>query len=274
MNRSKKKISKIKLTAEKKTLLITLFAKAADYKAKNSILHDRKAYQIASQFDVDLTGLDDSTHNEITAVRAKELDDWVKDFIRKEKECVVLNLGCGLDSRVLRLRPPSTVSWFDVDYPVVINLRKKFFSSYKNYHMVSSSINEARWLEKLPGGLPVMVVADGVLEYLTEIEVKQLLNRLTKKFAHGEIAFDIMNSFALNMGREELKKTMGAEHKWAVDDLSDVDRLDPDLKRIRAISVFDSKYVKKVPFEDRVICDGSKLDPKFSNMLRLLLYRF
>jgi O-methyltransferase involved in polyketide biosynthesis len=270
-----RKIRKIKLTAEKRTLLITLFAKAADYQSKNSILKDRKAYEIASRFDVDLAQINESSHNEVTVVRAKQLDDWLSAFIKKHRNCAVLNLGCGLDSRVMRIHPPSTVRWFDVDYPVVINLRKRFFSNKKNYHMVSSSITESRWLERIPAEVPAIIVADGVLEYLTEAEVKQLLNRVTQKFPHGQIAFDVMNSFAQNMGREELQRTMGAVHKWAVDDLVDVDKLDPDLKRMKAMSVFESKHIKKVTFKDQVIYDRSKkLDPKIVGMLRLLLYRF
>ena len=36
-------IKKITLTEEKETLLITLYAKAMDYRSNRSILHDRKA---------------------------------------------------------------------------------------------------------------------------------------------------------------------------------------------------------------------------------------
>jgi len=38
-----------------------------------------------------------------------------------------------------------------------------------------------------------MIVAEGVLEYLTAEEVKMPLNRLTDYFSHGVITFDVMN---------------------------------------------------------------------------------
>lgn len=271
------KIRKIKLTAEKKTLLITLFAKSEDYKSKNSILNDKKAFQIASRFELGQEKeSNESSHNTITVVRARQLDDWVSNFINEHKLCTILNLGCGLDTRVTRIDPPSTVSWYDVDYLEVISMRRKFYSKNRdNYHMIASSITEERWMEKIRGDVPVMTIAEGVLEYLTEADVKKLLNRLTTKFSRGEIAFDVMNLSAIKMGRDELKKVMGAEHKWAVNDISDVDKLDSKIERIEAISVFDSKYMAKVDRNERVVYESSlKVDPKFREMIRLLRYKF
>jgi O-methyltransferase involved in polyketide biosynthesis len=268
------KIRKIELTAEKKTLLITLLAKSQDYKSKNSILNDKKAFQIASRF-VGLGHEKESSHNKITVVRARQLDEWVEDFIKEHKKCTVLNLGCGLDTRVTRIDPPSTVSWYDVDYPEVITLRSKFYSNAENYRMISSSIVEEKWLEEIPEDAPVMVVAEGVLEYLTESDVKKLLNRLTLKFRNGEIVFDVLSSAAIKMGKEELKKTMGAEHKWAVDDLSGVDKLNLKITRIDAISVFDTKYMRKIESKERAVYESAiEKDPKFREMARLLRYKF
>jgi O-methyltransferase involved in polyketide biosynthesis len=272
--KSTNKPNKIKLTAEKKTLLLTLYAKAIDYNSKNSILKDKKAYEIASAFDYDPKKLNEFGHNEITVVRAKQLDDWIEHFIKAHKNCVVLNLGCGLDSRVTRIKPHNGVIWFDVDYPEVIKLRKNFYSDNNRYHMISSSIIKQKWLEKIPKNQETMIVAEGVLEYIAEPDVKTLLNRLTERFSHGEIAFDVMNSFAVKMGRKELKRTMGAEHKWAVDNVNDVDKMDPDLKRIEVLSVFESKYMRKVPVKYDMFHSSVKLVPHLRNLMRLLHYKF
>jgi O-methyltransferase involved in polyketide biosynthesis len=37
----------------------------------------------------------------------------------------VLQLGCGLDSRIYPVNPPPEVTWFDVDYPEVIGVRRR-----------------------------------------------------------------------------------------------------------------------------------------------------
>ena len=91
---------------------------------------------------------------------------------------------------------------------------------------------------------PALIIAEGVFEYLTEDEVKTLLNRITNHFNHGEIIFDVMNSFAIKSGKEKLKQTTGAVHKWAVDDVSNVDALNPKLKRVESLSLFKSPFMQ------------------------------
>lgn len=117
---------KINLTKEMETLLITLQAKAKDSFSKHSILHDKKAADILQMIDYDFEKL---SHfgNEMMVIRAKQLDTWLQEFIKKQPDAIVLNLGCGLDTRIVRINPPSTIQWFDVDFPEVIDLRKSFF---------------------------------------------------------------------------------------------------------------------------------------------------
>jgi hypothetical protein len=59
--------------------------------------------------------------------------------------------------------------------------------------------------------------------------------------------FGEMNSFAIQSEKESLQKTTGAIHKWAVDDISEVDNMNVNF---------------------------ASLFPKFKNMMRLMRYRF
>jgi hypothetical protein len=43
------------------------------------------------------------------AVRAKRLDEAVRRFVTRHADAVVLDLGAGLDGRIFRVDPPSTV---------------------------------------------------------------------------------------------------------------------------------------------------------------------
>lgn len=264
---------KINLSEEKETLLITLQAKALDSRSKNPILDDKMAEKILRMIDYDFEKIK-HFGNEIMVIRAKQFDTWLHEFIKKHPDETVLNLGCGLDTRISRINPPATVRWFDVDFQEVIELRNSFFSNKEGYEMIPSSVTELSWLEQIPRNKPAMIIAEGILEYLSEDEVKDLLNRLTSHFPHGQIAFDIMNSFAINSGKNQLKETTGAVHKWAVDDIHDVDKLDSKLNRITNFSIFKSKFIHKLPFKTRFIYTLMSYIPSFRNMMRLLLYRF
>jgi len=113
------KTHKIHLTEEKETLLITLQAKALDSRSKHPILNDKKAEAILRMLDYDFEKIN-QFGNEIMVMRAKQMDTWLEAFIGQHPDATVLNLGCGLDTRINRIQPPSTVSWYDVDFPEVI----------------------------------------------------------------------------------------------------------------------------------------------------------
>ena len=70
---------------------------------------------------------------------------------------MVIHLGCGLDARITRVQPFSSIAWFDIDYPDVISLRKEFYSETNEYKMIASSITAQNWLETIPADRPANI---------------------------------------------------------------------------------------------------------------------
>lgn len=266
---------KIKLTDEKETLFIPLYGKALDYRSKNSILNDRTANDIVGKLDIDITK-HNLMGNKIFAVRAKQYDKWTNDFITKNKNAVVVHLGCGLDARITRVKPPISITWFDIDYPEVIAWRKKFYSETNEYKMIESSITAQNWLKAIPSDRPVFIMAEGVFEYISEEEIETLFQRLTNHFSYGQIAFDIMNSSAVISGNKRLKKTTGAIAilKWSVDNINEVDKLNSKLKRAEVLPLINSIFTKELSFGFRFILKLIGLSSKRKNEMRLLRYDF
>ncbi|HEX2696722.1 MAG TPA: class I SAM-dependent methyltransferase [Anaerolineales bacterium] len=264
----------IHLTKVQETMLITLYAKAIDNRSRKPILHDAKADELVGMIDYDFTKLNSWGNDNLIVVRAKQYDVWIQEFIKANPACVILNLGCGLDTRVTRINPPATVRWFDVDFPDVIQLRKNFYADRPGYQMIASSVTDPAWLVDIPTGRPVMIVAEGVLEYLTADEVKILLNRLTDRFSRGVVTFDVMNSFAIQSAKSAKDEPTAGLHKWEVNHIGEVDALDSKIKRDKAISLFQSPYVGKLPIGYHLLYSTMALVPKFRNMIRLLHYQF
>ncbi|HTE08874.1 MAG TPA: hypothetical protein VK628_08905, partial [Flavitalea sp.] len=126
----------------------------------------------------------------------------------------------------------------------------------------------------IPTDRPALIIAEGLVEYLTADEVRTLLHRLTGHFHHGQIIFDVMNSFAINAGKKKLKESTGAVHKWAVDDIKEVDQLNPELKRMDAIPIFDSPYASELSRGLRFMINIFSVFSSYRNLMRLLRYRF
>jgi O-methyltransferase involved in polyketide biosynthesis len=265
---------KVDLRGAPATMLITLYAKALDYRSPHPILNDERADQIVHMIDYDferVTGFGDSV---MMAIRARQYDEWLKEFLARHRDAVVLNLGCGLDTRVSRIDPPASVRWFDVDFPEVIDLRKKFYADGSNYKMLAASLGDERWLGEVPRELPAGVVAEGVFEYMIVDDVRALLNRLTNHFAEGQVIFDCLSSFAVKSGRTELETKTGAVHKWAVDDIREVDALEPRLRRINDLSLVRTRYRRELSWGYRLLFAAASLVPRSRDLHRLLRYEF
>jgi O-methyltransferase involved in polyketide biosynthesis len=140
--------------------------------------------------------------------------------------------------------------------------------------MLGSSITEPDWLAVIPNDRPTLVLAEGVLEYLTEADVKTLFNRLTAHFAYGQLLFDVMNGQAIRSVQAQFRDEGGAIHKWAVDDLKAVDMLDARLKRLTALSLFESTYMRQLPWVYRGIYGAVGWLPGYKTMMRLCRYAF
>lgn len=207
------------------TMLGTLYLRAYDYRSPGlSVLGDRAAAEAVDRIEYDFArmrrAMHPRTNQYVVALRARRFDRWAVDFLARHPGAVVLHLGCGLDSRVFRVDPPDTVAWFDVDVPQVMELRRKIFAERPGYRMLASSITDPGWLEEIPPGRPTLIVAEGVLMYLTESEVRTLLTRLTDRFPSGELTFDGVPPWALRITKIQ---------KWGTRDAHELERWNPHL---------------------------------------------
>lgn len=54
------------------------------------------------------------------------------------------------------------MTWYDIDYPEVIDVRGKLFPERENYRMIGSSVTAPEWLEQVPADLPTLIVSEGL----------------------------------------------------------------------------------------------------------------
>src|SRR5690349_22459517 len=179
--------AKIQFTKEKETMLMTLSGRAIQSRWKNPILRDPWAEEAMRHIDYDLSrqltgvaswGMWKDIGPTVVATRAATFDQLTNQYLAGHPDAVVIQVGCGLDSRVFRVNPPASVEWFDVDYPDVIDLRRQLFPEREAYHLIGAPLDDLRWLDKVPRGRPGLLLAEGVLHYLSEAEVKALINAI------------------------------------------------------------------------------------------------
>ncbi|ACL16450.1 class I SAM-dependent methyltransferase [Methanosphaerula palustris] len=229
---------KIQLKKENETYLITLYGKALDSRTKNPILNDTFADAVIRKIDFDFEKLKTPKGAEVSLpVRAKHFDGWTREFLAAHPDSIVLNLGCGLDSRVFRIDPPAGIRWYDVDLPDVIELRRHLYPECHDCFLIGSSVTDPGWLDSIPGDRPVIVVAEGLLQYLTEQDVIALFSRITGKFPKGQIIFD---AYSLNMIRFVMLLAAARRSRpsllWGMGDPRKLETAVPRLRLVTEIS--------------------------------------
>lgn len=95
----------------------------------------------------------------------------------------------------------AVVQWFDIDVPQVIDLRRKLYDDSDGYRMIGSSVTDPGWLEQVPADRPALVVAEGLLMYLSETQVRELLQRPTDRFSTGELLADLLSPWGPRLPR-------------------------------------------------------------------------
>ncbi len=268
---------KVNFTEEKETLLITLYCKAMQSQSKNPILQDAWAEDAVSRIEYDFSKLKVGLYrSQWIAIRSKKFDMITSKYLSENPDSTVLHLGCGMDSRIFRVNPPVCAHWYDLDYPEVIELRRRLYRDRAGYDMIGSSLADLDWLNNLPKDRPAIIIAEGVTMYLTEEIMKRLLNRLTDWFPHGEIAFDTLSrGFIKWLGKNASNaRATGATFGWGINDPQDVKSIEPRLDVVMEFKTTDLPEYSKIPLGIRMLTRFMDVVPALRRMHVPLVYRF
>lgn len=263
----------VHLTGEEETLLITLYAKA--YGCPRAFFDDEKARQIIEQIDYDFDSLKVPTGTRLTVcLRARRLDDYLRDFLARNPRGTVLHLGCGLDSRCARVQA-AEAQWYDLDLPEVISIREKLFEQSDSYHMIPASVTDFEWMETItPQNQGVFVVAEGLMMYLGEAGVKSLVLKLQEQFPGCELAFDAFSTLtARNVKHHRSLKKTGAVVAWGVDDPREIETWGEGIRLKEEWFFTQAEEIRYLSFGDRLMFRISSLFNVAKKAHRILYYQ-
>ena len=139
-------------------------------------------------------------HDEVAVIlRMNKFDSIVRDFLMRNPQAVVVHLGCGLDTRFERV-DNGQVEWFDLDIPDVMAFRESLIPIRKRrYHSFATSAFDDGWLAEVSlfKPRPFMFMAEGVLPYFEEAQVKSLFFKLLEHFPGSELVCDAHTPFVI-----------------------------------------------------------------------------
>lgn len=176
------------------------------------ILHDEAALALKGKLPKEVT--ENDTQSQYTylasASRSANMDRYIRDFLERKPNGIVVQLGCGLETTFFRNDNGKT-KWVGVDLPNVIEYRKTLLPESEREKLISADAFSETWMAEIrkeEGDVPILVTASGFFYYFEEERVLGLLRMLA---SHGEveIVFDAVNRSGMNRMRKKWMKKVG-----------------------------------------------------------------
>ncbi len=264
----KKIIPKLKGVPE--TMLISLRGRYLETKTKDGIINDPKSVEILDKIEHNFSSAKDIATNiqKGTSIRTQIIDELTQNFLEKHKDALVVNLGCGLDTRFQRL-DNNSVLWFDLDVPEAIELRKHFFEETDRFKFISKSVLDFSWIDDVPKNKPTLFIAEGLLMYFDEDEVKSIFKKISQEFPDSEMILEAMSPFIVKIKKHPALKDLNVSFKWGVKSGKELEEWGLGINFIKEDYFFD-RFRSKIPFSYRIIT----LIPAFKKMMKIIHIKF
>jgi O-methyltransferase involved in polyketide biosynthesis len=193
---------------------------------------------MVAELDYDFTKFDGAPTLLASVLRTLLIDHWVRPF--RATGGTVIEIGAGLNTRFERL-DDGRLHWVDIDLPDSMRLRHRFFNETDRRRMLAASFLDDSWVAAVQQQPPpYFFIAEGVLPYFSEPEVRQALQRVAHHFPGARFAFDSASrALVAGQDRPSLKKKVDASFVWACDRPRDIEKWAPGLRLRESRTLLD-----------------------------------
>lgn len=222
----------VKLGDVQETMLIPLAIKASETMRKKARICDKKAVEMVRELGIDTSKYDKFMSHEGVVARTIMFDRSLKAYLERYPDAVCINLGCGLDSRFLRV-DNGTLLWYDIDLTDVIAVRRRFFKEQERVHMIAGSILDSGWTQQIEKGRKVILIAEGLLMYFSREQVRTLLEVISRAFPDYVLLAELMPVAAAKMSsHHDTVKHTRAVFAWGTESGKELEKICPGLKLV------------------------------------------
>jgi O-methyltransferase involved in polyketide biosynthesis len=243
------------LNAVAQTLLIPLYIRAMESQRPDALIRDPKALELVGQIDYDFSGVERPKNDQVSfLLRMREFDRLAREFLAEHPDGVIVDLGCGLNTRFERV-DNERFEWYGLDLPEVIELRKELLDETPRCHLIGCSVLDFRWMDALSGqpGRPILFLAEAMLVYLEENDVKRLVQTLAERFPGAELVSDAYSPMVV---RYHSTPPIIPRPHWGLKDDRDVETWAPGIRLLGQWYYFDKpeprlgafQLIRYIPF--------------------------
>ena len=207
-------MSELKKDSVERTLCIPLWSRAIAVKKLPQILPDRDATRILAEmgekkppsvlYNLQCAAL-------AGAVRQHDFACEIREYLKDHPRAAIVELGAGL-SCLRRQIGNEANPWLNVDFPDVIACREKYIPTGRLEKNAACDITDHAWFDEVAFEKEngVVILAAGVMHYLTYEAVTELIRDMAERFPGGLFVFDFVSEKGVSGGNTQIKLTKNA----------------------------------------------------------------
>ena len=187
-----------KLGVVEDTLFVPMLGRIYASEHCPQILYDKKALELKNKLPLDL--IKQNKQNQYTllasASRSANMDRFIRSFLERRPDGVIVQLGCGLETTYYRCDNGRT--------------RELLPELERETYLAGDAFSED-WIRQVRTEFPdapILVTAGGLFHYFEENKVVALL-RTMGQFGNMEVVFDTVNKKGMAMMQKKYMKQVG-----------------------------------------------------------------
>jgi len=265
---------KVDLDGVQRTLFMPVWARAVETQKDSPILIDKTAVRIIDTVDYDFSPMFQNIPelSQISWIaRCMRFDRIVNEFIKEHPNGTIVNIGCGLDTSFERINN-SSVLWYDLDLPDVIDLKKKFMNESNNRKYISCSFLDTKWFDDILISDKVLFISTGVFVYFDELLIKEFIIKVADRFNESELFFDVTSPKGVEIANQVIQKSgldSGSFFKWGLTDKSIIQSWDSRIIVVATYYTYRIDGLNLSPENEQIAKISDSLDIQYMVHLKI-----
>lgn len=197
------------LTGVSETALLTLSGRAFQAAHPDAIIDDPMAIKLVESIDFDFDKFGRRKGQEM-ALRSLAVDKCALAYLTAHPQATVVALAEGFQTSFWRLSsavPDAQFHWVSIDLPPVIELRRRLLPHSPRITEIAQSALDYSWMDQIDSSKGVFITAEGLLMYLQPDEAMGLITQCAKRFAGGQMFFDVPPTIVKKVARNGMRSS-------------------------------------------------------------------
>ena len=225
---------KPKLNGTAETMLQCFYARAMHSRNPKNKFRDTKAEELIDRIDYDFSNAKkDTAMSGGIVARSVVFDELVSDFIRKNPDCTVVNIACGLDTRFYRM-DNGKITWYNLDLPETIEVRDSIYQESGHVSTIACSVLDTAWADQVKVRGKILFIIEGLTMYMKADEVRTMLAIIRDHFDNAYVCMETLCPYFVK--KENIEKSIqatGATFTWGANSFADLGDIAAGFRKVK-----------------------------------------